>query len=149
MAIQSRSPRNHRSASTRLDAPRILCVVLLSLPNATECASITHGQSAILCVSRVGDDALTMRVEASLQERIRKSAEFVLGDCNSGGHISVVLRHVDWRERDSRIEAMPAVEVNGGPIVGPITIRARCWDDDLTACSDVFVMQMKRALSKR
>jgi hypothetical protein len=136
-------PLRHRGASAagRLATKASILFGVAFMPVA--CASHCHHSRHTVCLKRIGDDALTMRLEQSIWKGIGSSNDFAVGDCSTNDSLTVILQQVQWRRVGSRIEATPAAEVSGGGLTRPMTVRAHCWDEELADCSDAIIKELR------
>jgi len=121
--------------------------MLISMIVIAGCGAPAHSQPKLVCFSRIGDDGLTLRMSETFLKRARKSDEIVLGGCSEDNSLFVLMRAPEWTIIDSRTEARPTLEVRDGQFAQPVTIGARCWDDEHSHCVDTLIDKMMKVMA--
>jgi hypothetical protein len=87
-----------------------------------------------------GDDGLTLRLRASLEDGFKSSSAFVLSSGKKPGTLIVTIpTHVEWKQVGKRTKVLYKVNfasVDNQPVGSS---EGSCWDDALTKCADKIV----------
>ena len=96
-----------------------------------------------------GDDGLTLRLRASLQNAFKSSSSFVLSTGKKPGTLIVTIpTHVGWKQVGRRTKVLYTVDfasVDNQPIGAS---KGSCWDDELTKCANKIVKDATGAARK-
>src|SRR6266496_4934692 len=116
------------------------CRYFLSLAlvlHAVACAT-TAGTAQPVSVEiwRRGDDALTMRFTASVEEAFKTSGDFVLSRGEKPGSLIVhILNHVDWERVGERERIHYSIGLDNSDRQRLGMAEGSCWSDALSECS--------------
>ena len=87
-----------------------------------------------------GDDGLTLRLRASLEDAFKSSSAFVLSTGKKPGTMIVMVpTHVHWKQVGKRTKVLYKVNfasVDNQPLGAS---EGSCWDDALTKCANKVV----------
>lgn len=87
-----------------------------------------------------GDDGLTLRLRASLENAFKSSPAFVLSSGKKPGTLIVTIpTHVEWKQFGKRMKVLYRVNfasVDNQPLGGS---EGSCWDDELARCANKVV----------
>jgi hypothetical protein len=113
-------------------------LMLLSLGLAGGgCASGSSPKDTVACVWRRGDDGLTVKFAERLEYRIRATQGLILGDCQEGSSLIVrIPSSLRWSVVASEVEVFAEVNVSAPRLKSPITLRARCSENEINECAD-------------
>ena len=87
-----------------------------------------------------GDDGLTLRLRASLEEAFKSSSAFVLSSGKKPGTLVVTLpTHVGWKQVGQRTKVLYTVNFASIDNQALGTSKGSCWDDALTKCASKII----------
>ena len=96
-----------------------------------------------------GDDGLTLRLRASIEEEFKSSSAFALSSGKKPGTLIVTIpAHVGWKRVGKRMKVLYSIQfasINGKPLGRS---KGSCWDDVLTKCSEKVVSDAVAAARK-
>lgn len=96
-----------------------------------------------------GDDVLTLRFRASLEEAFKASSAFVLSSGNKPGTLIVTIpTHVEWKQVAKRTKVLYTVNFASVDNQSLGASDGSCWDDALTKCAKKVVKDAAAAARK-
>jgi len=101
----------------------------------------------VVDVRKGGDDGLTSRLAAALEDGFRRSPDFVLADRADENMLIVTIpTNVDWTRTGNRSKVSSKIEFSSSRtnlILG--TSSVACWDDELSKCASRVVKDARHA----
>jgi len=127
----------------------LACVAPGGVPGASIAADATPTRIELW---RTGDDVLTMRFAAALEDAFRKSGAFLLALGGEAKTPNTLVVHIDenlkWKATDGATTAFYRISFEGptGQALG--SSKGSCLDSDLDACTVQAIRDTKRAAAR-
>ena len=130
---------------------KILLTIVFFNSIASVCvADDASTRPTLVEVWHTGDDALTERLNAALEEAFGKSTDFTPSYGRKPNTLIVAIpTNVDWKEVGKRTKVLSRIEFSSSDsdrILGTSTVA--CWEDMLAKCAGKVVIDAKRAARK-
>jgi len=129
---------------------KILLAIVIFNSIASMCAADDASTRMLVEVWHTGDDALTEKLNAALEEAFGKSPDFTPSYGQKPNTLIVAIpTNVDWKEVGKRTRVLSRIEFlwsKNNRILGTSTLA--CWDDMLARCVEKVVKDAKRAARK-
>ncbi len=96
-----------------------------------------------------GDDSLTHGLRYEVENRFKRSSDFVLSSGKKPGTLIVTIpTHVAWTKNGTRTHVRYKVEFSSSDGVGIGKSSGSCWDDNFAACAAQIHRGAQRAAHK-
>lgn len=130
-----------RENSMQMTSPWLRCAVpILTVFIALSPVEAGSAKATLVEVWSGGDDGLTLRLRASLEEAFKSSSAFVLSSGKKPGTLIVTIpTNVPWKQVGQRTKVLYTVNfasIDNQPLG---TSKGSCWDDALTKCANKIV----------
>lgn len=96
-----------------------------------------------------GDDALTQRTCAAVENGLKSSPDFILSAGSSPAELVITIpTNVDWKKVGKRTKVIYLAEFSssGHQILG--NTKGACWDHAISTCAAQIIRQLKVAARK-
>lgn len=96
-----------------------------------------------------GDDGLTQRVCAAVQNGFKSSQDFTLTSADEPGMLVVrIPTNVDWKQMGKRTKVLYKIEFTTANDQKIAASKGSCWEDAISKCVDQIVEKAKIATRK-
>ena len=115
-------------------------MVAAAIAPSTMCSEMLSPHKTLVEVWPGGDDGLTQRLKASIEEKFKSSVDFQTSEGKKPDTLIVTIpSNVPWRENGGRTQVVYVVNFTSetGRDLG--TSKGVCWDNDLTICATRIV----------